>query len=53
MCVSLVQKFNDKELVCLDSEVTLRADGLSDCLEEIDLNKLLELPLIDALPPGY
>jgi hypothetical protein len=41
------------DIICFDSKVDFRADGLSDRLEEIDLNELLRLPAVDILPPGY
>ena len=39
--------------VRFDSRVNLQADGLSDSLEDIDLDQLLALPKIQRLPDGY
>ena len=50
---SFVSKLSDKELACFDSKVDFRADGLFDRLEDNDLDKLVKLPIIDVLPPGY
>ena len=50
---SFISKLSDKELACFDSNVDFRADGLSDHLEDNEITKLVKLPMIDVLPPGY
>jgi hypothetical protein len=52
---SFIQFFGwDKDgPVRFDSHVNLQADGLSDKLEDIDLDQLLALPKVQHLPDGY
>jgi hypothetical protein len=53
--VSLIETFGaeDTRLVCFDTKLSFEAGGLSDDLEKIDIPKLIALPPIDTLPPGY
>jgi len=52
---SFIQEFGRDENgpVRFDSRVNLEAGGLSDNLEDIDLDQLLALPKIQKLPDGY